>query len=368
MPVLLNASVAPDPKTGLPSVTVTLTAAAGKKMFNHTVNNVHKRLATVYVEQVPVTQLVDGKEVKSFRTEEHVISAPIVQSVFGKNFQTTGLSQQEADDLARQLKSGALAAPMQFIEERVIGPSLGAENVERGTRAVLYSFTFALAFFLVYYRMFGIFTCLALLLNLLMNALEAADLPGAFVYRTLDARQLLASLVTTARLSASIYIILGASNILSQVLAIGGLAGFMADVIALFSETPLLFLFVAVGVLLVAGLALEPGPAIVLLVPIFQPIVTHLGIDPLHFGVVFVVNMEIGYLMPPVATNLFVAAAVFKKPFGQVTRAIFPTLGITCVSNSGPHCSEVLATVTSFIERNVELGQMGEVETELIPW
>ncbi len=165
---LVDARPEIDQTTGLPSVSIVLNSAGGKRMFDHTAENVGKRMATVYVEQVPITQMVDGKEVKSFRTEERVISAPTIQGVFGKNFQTTGLSQEEADSLAKQLKSGALAAPMQFVEERVIGPSLGADNVERGTRAVLYSFVFALAFFLVYYRMFGVITCLALLLNLLM--------------------------------------------------------------------------------------------------------------------------------------------------------------------------------------------------------
>ncbi|HEY4583763.1 MAG TPA: protein translocase subunit SecD [Lysobacter sp.] len=165
---LIDARPELDQTTGLPSVSIVLNSAGGKRMFDHTAENVGKRMATVYVEQVPITEIVDGKEVKSFRTEERVISAPTIQGVFGKNFQTTGLSQEEADSLAKQLKSGALAAPMQFVEERVIGPSLGADNVERGTRAVLYSFVFALAFFLVYYRMFGVITCLALLLNLLM--------------------------------------------------------------------------------------------------------------------------------------------------------------------------------------------------------
>ncbi|GGZ54735.1 protein translocase subunit SecD [Lysobacter xinjiangensis] len=165
---LVDARPEIDQTTGQPSVSIVLNSAGGKRMFDHTAENVGKRMATVYVEQVPITQMVDGKEVKSFRTEERVISAPTIQGVFGKNFQTTGLSQEEADSLAKQLKSGALAAPMQFVEERVIGPSLGADNVERGTRAVLYSFVFALAFFLVYYRMFGVITCLALLLNLLM--------------------------------------------------------------------------------------------------------------------------------------------------------------------------------------------------------
>ena len=75
---------------------------------------------------------------------------------------------KEASDLALLLRAGALAAPMDFVDERTVGPSLGAENVQRGLKAVAFSFIFALAFFLVYYRMFGVITCLALVLNLLM--------------------------------------------------------------------------------------------------------------------------------------------------------------------------------------------------------
>jgi len=155
-------------------------------------------------------------------------------------------------------------------------------------------------------------------------AVAYALLLGFLVYRTLDAGALFVSLVTTARLSASIYIILGASNILAQVMAIGGLAGFMADVVALFSDSPLLFLFVAVAVLLVAGLALEPGPAIVLLVPIFQPIVTQLGIDPLHFGIVMIFALTIGLVTPPVGLCVFVVAQLLEVPSGRVIVRMTP--------------------------------------------
>ena len=88
--------------------------------------------------------------------------------MFGKPFQTTGLQQKEAEDLSKLLKAGALAAPMDFVEERTVGPSLGKQNIERGLKAVVFSFLFALGFFLFYYRMFGVITCIALLLNLLM--------------------------------------------------------------------------------------------------------------------------------------------------------------------------------------------------------
>jgi preprotein translocase subunit SecD len=114
-----------------------------------------------------------------------VISAATVQGVFGRQFQTTGLSSMaEAQQLALLLRAGSLAAPMVIVEERIVGPSLGADNVRRGTEAVLYSFLFVLVFFLFYYKTFGIVTNVALLLNLLivvavMSALGATmSLPG----------------------------------------------------------------------------------------------------------------------------------------------------------------------------------------------
>ena len=165
---LVNAAPQTDSQTGSPSVLITLNGAGGKRMFDHTIDNVGKRIGIVYVERVPTLSVVDGKEVRSSRVDEYVISSATTKEPLGKTFQTTGLGKEEANKLAEQLKAGALAAPMDFIEERVVGPSLGAENVERGTKAVMFSFLFALAFFLVYYRMFGLITCVALLLNLVM--------------------------------------------------------------------------------------------------------------------------------------------------------------------------------------------------------
>ena len=153
---------------GLPAVSVTLNTAGGQRMLQFTTDNVGKPMAVVFIERIPQVRIVDGKEVRSSILREEVISVATVQGVFGKQFQTTGLERKEADDLSKLLKAGALAAPMDFVEERTVGPSLGKENVERGLTAVTFSFLFALAFFLIYYRMFGIVTCLALLLNLLM--------------------------------------------------------------------------------------------------------------------------------------------------------------------------------------------------------
>jgi preprotein translocase subunit SecD len=167
---LVDAKSMFDQQSGTPAVQVRLNGIGGQRMFDFTSENVGKQMAVVYVERIPeVTKDANGNEVRTTRTSEQVISAATVQGVFGKEFQTTGLeSPKEASDLALLLRAGALAAPMDFVEQRVVGPSLGKENVERGLTAVKYSFLFALGFFLVYYRMFGLITCVALLINLLM--------------------------------------------------------------------------------------------------------------------------------------------------------------------------------------------------------
>ena len=155
-------------QNGLPSVDITLNNAAGQRMFDFTSANVGKLMSVVYIERIPQVTMVDGKEVRSTKVNENALAPTRIAGVFGKNFQTTGLEKTEAENLAKLLRAGSLAAPMDFVEERVVGPSLGAENVERGVTAVLFSFLFTLLVFLVYYRMFGVITSIALLLNLLM--------------------------------------------------------------------------------------------------------------------------------------------------------------------------------------------------------
>jgi preprotein translocase subunit SecD len=166
---LVGAQATRSPDDGSPAVSITLNGPGGQRMFDYSSENVGKGLAVVYIERIPEVKTVDGKEVRSTRVKEEVISVANIREPLGKSFQTSGLdSPQDASDLALLLRAGALAAPMEFVDERTVGPSLGAENVERGLTAVLYSFGFALVFFLVYYRMFGIITSVALLINLLM--------------------------------------------------------------------------------------------------------------------------------------------------------------------------------------------------------
>ena len=166
---LQSASSFFDSQSGTPAVRVRLSSLGGQRMFDYSSQHVGKPMAVVYTERIPEVKVVDGKEVRSTKINEQVISVATIQSTLGRDFQTSGLeSMKEAADLALLLRAGALAAPMDFAEQRVIGPSLGKENIERGLQAVLYAFGFALVFFLIYYRMFGIITCIALLLNLLM--------------------------------------------------------------------------------------------------------------------------------------------------------------------------------------------------------
>jgi len=165
---MVGAQAVTDSNSGSPAVSVTLNNVGGQRMFDFTSANVNKPMAVVYTERVPTVTVVDGQEVRGFKVNEEVISVANINGVFGKNFQTTGLQKKEAEDLAKLLKSGSLAAPMDFVEERVVGPSLGAENVKNGITAVVYAFMFTLVFFTIYYRMFGLITSIAMLFNLLI--------------------------------------------------------------------------------------------------------------------------------------------------------------------------------------------------------
>jgi preprotein translocase subunit SecD len=166
---MVNATSMLDGESGTPAVSVTLNSAGAKRMLDFTQDNVGKGMAVVLINKVPAKKIVDGKEVRTFETKEVVINSATIRGVFGAQFQTTGLeSIEEASGLARSLKSGSLSAPLSIVEERIIGPSLGKENVQAGLTAVTFSFVFVLVFFIIYYKMFGVITCIALLLNLLL--------------------------------------------------------------------------------------------------------------------------------------------------------------------------------------------------------
>jgi len=135
-----------------PAVNIELNAEGGRKMRAMTRERVGKRMATLLKEK--------GKY--------NVLQVATIQSEFGSNFQTTGMaSPQAAAELALLLRAGALSAPMEFVEERVIGPQLGAENIAKGLHSTLWGFVAIAIFMIIYYQLFGFFSVLALACNLL---------------------------------------------------------------------------------------------------------------------------------------------------------------------------------------------------------
>ncbi len=151
-----------------------------------------------------------------------------------------------------------------------------------------------------------------------------------FIYRELDFRGVIDALAEAGKLIGMLILIIGLAFGLTDFLALIQVDKTLMALIERWELGPIGFLLLVNVVLIVLGALMDSISATLIFAPMLAPLaVEHYGMDPLHFGIVFVVNMEIGYLMPPVATNLFVASAVFKKPFGQVARAVMPTLGIT---------------------------------------
>jgi len=166
---ITDASSGLDQRSGSPAVFVNLDGQGARRMRNMTTENVGKPMAVVYIENKVVTRIVNGEPVKSKVKVEEVISIANILEPFGRRFQTTGLdSTEEAHDLALLLRSGALAAPIEIIEERTIGPSLGQDNIDQGFRSVMIGLVLVLIFMAVYYRVFGLVANVALVLNLVL--------------------------------------------------------------------------------------------------------------------------------------------------------------------------------------------------------
>jgi len=166
---ITDASSGIDQQSGQPAVFITLDGKGASLFSKRTRDKIGRPMATVYIENVSETVLVDGVEVKKSSTEETVINIATIRDQLGKRFQITGLgTTEEARDLALLLRAGALAAPVEIIEERTVGPSLGQENIEQGFRSVIIGFILVLIFMTVYYRVFGLVANLALTFNLVM--------------------------------------------------------------------------------------------------------------------------------------------------------------------------------------------------------
>jgi preprotein translocase subunit SecD len=163
-----NASSGVDQQSGSPAVMVRLDGKGAKRMYETTKENVKKPMAVLFIEHKVTTSVVDGKEVKNRQKVEEVINVATIQEAFGQNFQITGLANNEAINLALLLRAGALKAPMEIVEERTIGPSLGKENIKQGVNSILVGFLLVVIMISIRYRQFGIIANVSLFLNVIM--------------------------------------------------------------------------------------------------------------------------------------------------------------------------------------------------------
>lgn len=210
-----NASLGFD-ENNRPQVDIRLNGQGGRLMSQATRHNVGRAMGVVFIEYKTRTRIErqngERVEVREPYTEQGIISLATIQSELGSSFRITGVgSVQEASELALLLRAGALAAPIYFVEERTIGPSLGAANIEQGIMSIQIGLGLVVLFMLLWYRTFGVFACVALTTNLvllvaLLSALGATlTLPGiAGIVLTLG-MAVDANVLINARIKEEIY-------------------------------------------------------------------------------------------------------------------------------------------------------------------
>ncbi len=161
-------------QNGQPNVQISLDSEGGSLMYRVTQKNIKRRMGVLFIERKNRTRYETneaGEEVivKVPYDEKKLLTAPTIQSALGAQFQITGLdSPLEASELALMLRAGALAAPITFVEERTVGPSLGAENIRLGVKSVQYGLALVVLFMVLYYRVFGLCAVIALTANLVL--------------------------------------------------------------------------------------------------------------------------------------------------------------------------------------------------------
>ena len=166
---IIDAASGIDQQTGSPAVFITLDGKGARIFSERTKDKIGRSMAVVFLENKTDVRRVDGRDVRSRRTIEEVINIAVIRDRLGKRFQITGLDNtEEARDLALLLRAGALAAPIEIIEERTVGPSLGQDNIDQGLRSVIIGFCLVLGFMAFWYRRFGLVANLALAANLVL--------------------------------------------------------------------------------------------------------------------------------------------------------------------------------------------------------
>ena len=151
-----------------PRSNVRLNSQGGARMLETTQANLNRPMAVLYVEEKPELIERDGEQIVRTTRDETVINEATIRGIFSTNFQITGVTPFEGQDLALLLRAGALATPIFKVEERTIGPSLGQDNIDKGRAAVLTGFLLVVLFMVGYYRVFGLTADLALFANLVL--------------------------------------------------------------------------------------------------------------------------------------------------------------------------------------------------------
>ena len=163
-----------------PSVNITLDGPGSKRFASTTEDNIGKLMAVLFIESKSESREISGENKRVTKKYEKIISIATIQERLSKSFQITGLdSPKQARDLALYLRAGSMAAPMYIIEERTVGPSLGADNIEKGKISVIIGLILVLLFMTYYYRTFGLFANTALVLNILIIISVMSLIPGA---------------------------------------------------------------------------------------------------------------------------------------------------------------------------------------------
>ncbi len=181
---IIDAASTFDSQKGTPAVSVRLNGKGANKMGDTTRDNIGNPMGVVYIENKIETKKVDDITTKHRTTSKEVINVATIQGQFSNRFQITGLESQEARDLALLLRAGSLRAPVEIIEERTVGPSLGKDNINKGFMSVIIGFCLVLVFMTVYYKGFGLIANIALTANLViiiavLSLLQATlTLPG----------------------------------------------------------------------------------------------------------------------------------------------------------------------------------------------
>ena len=182
---IINSASTIDSESGSPAVSVTLDGKGARLFSNVTRDNIGNQMAVVFIESKTETRQVKGETIKTRRQVPEIINVATIRDQLSKNFQITGLdSTQEARDLSLLLRAGALAAPIEIVEERTVGPSMGQDNIDQGFQSVMIGFALVLIFMAIWYQIFGLVANLALAVNLvlivaLLSMLQATlTLPG----------------------------------------------------------------------------------------------------------------------------------------------------------------------------------------------